>query len=48
MQVWQPGYPNNLGPVAFRPTIARGLALSVYLFSQLTKRNNYATWIQKR
>ncbi len=24
----QPGYPANLGPVAFRPTITRGLALS--------------------
>jgi hypothetical protein len=25
----QPGYPSDLGSVAFRPTIARGLALSV-------------------
>jgi hypothetical protein len=25
----QPGYPLNLGSVAFRPTIARGLAFSV-------------------
>ena len=27
----QPGYPGDLGPVAFRPTITRGLALSAML-----------------
>jgi len=27
---------------------SRGLRLSVYLFSQLATRNNYATWIQMR
>jgi hypothetical protein len=28
IQLLQPGYPVDLGSVAFRPTIARGLALS--------------------
>jgi hypothetical protein len=27
----QPGYPEHSGPVAFRPTITRGLALSAML-----------------
>jgi len=36
----QPGYPSDLGPVAFRPTIARGLALSamsVLVFSNILR-----------
>jgi len=39
----QPGYPEHSGPVAFRPTITRGLALSaIYLktfFPILTMSN---------
>ena len=37
----QPGCPNELGPVAFRPTITRGLALSamsVSVFAILGKQ----------
>jgi hypothetical protein len=30
-QIRQPGYPRNLGSVAFRPTITRGLALSAFI-----------------
>jgi hypothetical protein len=45
----QPGYPANSGPVAFRPTITRGLALSaIYLHKPFSLLILLAILVPKR
>jgi hypothetical protein len=45
----QPGYPANSGPVAFRPTIMRGLALSaIYLQKTFSVRYTMSNFSAKK